>query len=127
VARVRVLHWHVIMTFGAFGGAVVTYLQYRRLWVAAVAGLSGAAVGNGIVAFMYRRHSIAGGPDEPATRMVRAEGARTVHWTKKVGTALMVLGLADFLLAVSRRDIVNLAFGVVFVINGLFLVLRRAQ
>ena len=125
--RVRASQWYLIMTVGAFGGAVVTYLQYRRLWVAGLAGLSGAAIGNGIVAFVYRRHSIAEGPGLPATRMVRAEGAQPVHWTKKVGAALVAVGLADLLLAVSRRDIVNLGFGAVAVINGLFLVLRRAQ
>jgi len=123
VSRVRASHLYIIMTVGALVGGIVTYLQYRRVWIAGVAGLSGAAIANLMVALMHPRQSQAEIPAEP----VRPDGAGSIHWSKKVGVALVVLGLTDFLLAASRRDIVNIVFGVIFVTNGAFLVLRRVQ
>ncbi len=127
MARVRASHLYIIMTAGALVGGIVTYLQYRRLWIAGVAGLSGAVMANLIVALMHPRDSQAEIPAEPVTPSVRLDSAGSIHWSKKVGIALVVLGLTDFLLAASRRDIVNVVFGVIFVTNGAFLILRRVQ
>jgi hypothetical protein len=127
MTRVSASYWYVIINLGVLAGSVVTYLQYRSLTAAGLAGLLGAATANGIVALWHRRRSRTEGPSESAPQTAQADVARPVHWSKKVGVALAAVGLANLLLAIWSRDTANLAFGAIFAIQGVFLALRRTQ
>jgi hypothetical protein len=132
--RVRILYGAV--TCGALIGSIVAYFNNfntGRLGFAALGGAVAIVAANTMVALTHRRAPLAAASGASDPLAAASATSHSFHWTKKVGVALLAMGISLCLLAIVQRapgggpNVIDLISGGISLTQGIFLLLRRAE